>query len=88
GTRAETFSELLKRTETALKKLEALDGEAPVLLFTHGHFMQAMRHTLRWPQWSPTEKMLNFREYDEKYRVLNTELLRAEWDPQQKWRLK
>lgn len=87
GARGETFRELLQRTEDTLKNLEAIDCDAPIFLFTHGHFMQALRHTLKWPHWSPAEKMANFHAYDEQYRVLNTELMRVEWDEQQKWRL-
>lgn len=87
GTRAETFAELLERTEETLKKLEAMECDAPVLLFTHGHFMQALRHTLKWPQWTKAEKMANFYAYDQEYRVMNTELIRVVWDEQQKWQL-
>jgi hypothetical protein len=33
------------------------------------------------------QKMANFYAYDQEYRVLNTELMRVEWDAKQKWRL-
>jgi broad specificity phosphatase PhoE len=99
---SESFSDLLRRTEETLDrlatldlpamKLQGLDAEAgelrsSVLLFTHGHFMQALRHTLQWPQWTHAQKMANFQAYDAEFHVLNTETITVVWDAQRKWRL-
>jgi broad specificity phosphatase PhoE len=84
---SESFSDLLRRSEETLDRLAALDTERPVLLFTHGHFMQALRHTLLWPQWSHAQKMANFTAYDAQFHVLNTECITVTWDEQNKWRL-
>jgi len=73
----ETFRDLLGRTEAALARLAARP-EKRVLLFTHGHFMQALRHTLFYPEWTPHEKMANFRAYDDVHRVRNTETMNVE----------
>lgn len=74
----ENFRDLLGRTEAALAKLAARDDAQHVLLFTHGHFMQALRHTLFYPEWTPREKMANFRAYDDAHRVKNTETMNVE----------
>jgi broad specificity phosphatase PhoE len=88
---SESFSDLLHRTEATLDRLAALDAAAPVLLFTHGHFMQALRHTLQWPHWTHAQKMANFHAYDAEFHVLNTECITVTWDEQsagqRKWRL-
>jgi broad specificity phosphatase PhoE len=72
---AESFGELLGRGREALSRLEEMDVDAPVLLFTHGHFMQALRHDLNFPEWSEEQKMATFYEVDERCKVLNTELM-------------
>jgi broad specificity phosphatase PhoE len=87
GNFSESFADLLRRTETTLDKLVELDSAAPVILFSHGHFMQALRHTLQWPHWTYAQKMANFRAHDEMYRVLNTEKMVVEWEGKGKWRL-
>jgi broad specificity phosphatase PhoE len=84
---SESFGELLQRTETALKKLETLAADGKVLLFSHGHFMQAMRHSLLHPEWDASQKMLTFREYDDAYKVRNTELMGVDLKDG-KWRLR
>jgi len=58
-----------------------------VLLFSHGHFMQAMRHSLLHPEWNAMQKMQTFREYDDAYKVKNTELMGVELKDG-KWRLR
>jgi broad specificity phosphatase PhoE len=78
--KSETFGELLGRAEAALKRLEALDVHAPVLLFTHGHFMQAVRHVVMFPHWTAEEKMLHFHGFDDRTKVKNTQLITAEFD--------
>ena len=85
--RAESFGDLLRRTETALSRLQALEGNGPVLLFSHGHFMQALRHSMLHPEWSAAQKMQSFGEYDDAYKVKNTELMGVELKDG-KWRLR
>ena len=75
---AESFGMMLARGRAALERLAVLDVAAPVLLFTHGHFMQALRHTLLYPGVSAGETMKAFREFDERYKVQNTELMEVE----------
>jgi broad specificity phosphatase PhoE len=77
---AETFAELLGRAESALTRLETLNVEAPVILFSHGHFMQAVRQTVLFPAWTPEQKMLAFRDFDERTKVQNTQQVWAEFD--------
>jgi broad specificity phosphatase PhoE len=74
----ESFRDLLGRAENALLRLEERTDVDRVLLFTHGHFMQALRHTLLWPEWTAAEKMANFRNFDDAHRVKNTETIRTE----------
>lgn len=76
--RTESFRDLLNRTENALAQVAARPELDRVLLFTHGHFMQALRHTLYWPEWSAREKMANFRAYDDAHRVKNTQTISTE----------
>lgn len=82
----ESFRDLLQRTEAALARLADRPGLDRVLLFTHGHFMQALRHTLFFPEWTPREKMANFRSYDDAHRVKNTETIDVELNDGE-WRL-
>ena len=46
GPGAESFASLLRRTEAALSRLEALPHDALVYVFSHGQFMQALRSTV------------------------------------------
>jgi probable phosphoglycerate mutase len=82
----ESFRDLLTRTEQALLKLELRRDAERVLLFTHGHFIQALRHTLLWPEWTAREKMTNFRAFDEAHRVRNTDTFHVE-RKENGWRL-
>jgi broad specificity phosphatase PhoE len=77
---AETFGEMLERAERTLARLAALEVDAPVVLFTHGHFMQALRHVVMFPEWTAGEKMLHFRAFDERTKVQNTQLVTAKFD--------
>jgi broad specificity phosphatase PhoE len=86
GGTAESFGELLGRAREALLRLQQMDVDAPVLLFTHGHFMQALRHDLNHPGWSDEQKMATFREVDEAFKVLNTESFTLKFDGS-RWRL-
>lgn len=71
----ESFGDLLGRTESALAEVAKRTELQRVLIFTHGHFMQALRHTLMWPEWNARQKMANFRSYDDAHRVRNTETI-------------
>ncbi len=75
---AESFAMLLGRVQAALDRLATLKVSAPVLLFTHGHFMQALRRRLLSPAHTARETMVGFREFDERYKVQNTELIEVE----------
>jgi broad specificity phosphatase PhoE len=77
---AESFAMMLGRAEDALRRLEAMQENAPVLLFTHGHFIQALRLTALHPGWSAREKMREFRTLDEERWVMNTQQVPAEFD--------
>jgi broad specificity phosphatase PhoE len=77
---AESFAELLRRAESALSRLEAMHAAAPVLLFTHGHFIQALRLTVLYPQWTDRQKMQEFMAFDDAQRVHNTQCVSAEFD--------
>jgi broad specificity phosphatase PhoE len=83
---AESFSDMLLRAETALLRMSEFPPGERILLFTHGHFMQAMRFVLKFPEWGPKEKMENFRSYDEQFKVKNCELMEAVLEDE-KWRL-
>jgi hypothetical protein len=54
--------------------------DAPVMLFSHGHFMQAVRQTVMFPEWTAAEKMQAFREFDERTKVQNTQQVWAKFD--------
>jgi broad specificity phosphatase PhoE len=75
---AESFAMMLARIGAALDRLATLEVSAPVLLFTHGHFMQALRYTLLFPASSAGAAMKGFREFDERYKVQNTERMEVE----------
>jgi broad specificity phosphatase PhoE len=57
GPGAESFSTLLRRTEAALLKLEALPDDALVYVFSHGQFMQALCSTVTDNGTTDREKM-------------------------------
>jgi broad specificity phosphatase PhoE len=77
---AETFAEFLGRAETTLDRLAGMQVEAPVVLFTHGHFMQAVRQTVMFPEWTAEQKMQAFRQFDEAYKVKNVQKVWAEFN--------
>lgn len=86
GNEAESFAMFLGRAEDALRRLEMASPAAPVVLFTHGHFMQALRLTVLHPQKSSREKMRMFRTFDAEHWVANTERISAEFDGRM-WKL-
>jgi hypothetical protein len=57
-----------------------------VILFTHGHFIQAVRNVILYPQWSDHQVMQNFLAFDEAQKVLNTQSVIADFDGRM-WRL-
>jgi broad specificity phosphatase PhoE len=74
GSGAESFSMLLQRARSTLRQLESLHVDAPVLLFTHGHFIQAVRQVVLHPDWQ------DFLAFDEARWVQNTQRVTAEFD--------
>jgi broad specificity phosphatase PhoE len=75
---AESFAMLIARVQAALDRLATLNVSAPVLLFTHGHFLQVLRRRLTHPALTAGETMQGFREFDDHYKVRNTELIEVE----------
>jgi broad specificity phosphatase PhoE len=80
GGGAESFSMLLERARATLGRLAALETEEPILLFTHGHFIQALRQTILYPGWSSQKKMQRFLEFDEQHKVRNAQSVRMNFD--------
>jgi broad specificity phosphatase PhoE len=80
GGGAESFGMMLSRAEDTFRRLEAVHADTPVLVFTHGHFIQSLRLTALHPEWSAHEKMKQFRALDDARWVTNTELVPAEFD--------
>jgi broad specificity phosphatase PhoE len=77
---AENFRAFLGRAKAALARLAELDVDGPVMLFTHGHFIQALRHAILFEDWSAHKVMGAFRENDARAWVRNTQVVRADWD--------
>lgn len=83
---AENFRAFLGRAQATLARLAALKLDGPVMLFTHGHFIQAIRHAILFETWSAHAVMGAFRENDARAWVRNTQIVRAEWDGRH-WKL-
>jgi broad specificity phosphatase PhoE len=81
GPGAESFSNLLRRAESAVSQLEAMPADACVLAFSHGQFLQAVRHVLRFAEWTDRQKMEHFWPFDKRSPVLNSQRIEAEFDP-------
>jgi len=77
---AESFAELLRRAESVFSRLQMMETQTPVLLFTHGHFIQALRLTVLHPEWTDRQKMREFMAFDDAHWVQNTQQVRAEFD--------
>jgi broad specificity phosphatase PhoE len=60
GPGAESFSNLLRRANEALARLDGLSNTGRVLLFSHCQFIQAIRINRLHPGWSASEKMTGF----------------------------
>jgi broad specificity phosphatase PhoE len=80
GDGAETFSDLLQRARTVLLQLQAQPSSAVVMLFTHGHFIQAVRQIILHPRWTARQVMENFLAFDEAHKVQNTQSVIADFD--------
>jgi broad specificity phosphatase PhoE len=80
GGGAESFAMLMGRAAETFRRLETLNVDAPVMVFTHGHFIQALRLTVLRPEWNVRRKMQEFRAFDEARWVQNTEPVPAEFD--------
>jgi broad specificity phosphatase PhoE len=80
GGGAESFSMMLERARATLRKLEKLEVDAPVVLFTHGHFIQAVRMVILHPEWTDRQMMQEFLAFDEAQWVQNTQRVTAEFD--------
>jgi len=80
GGGAETFSEFLGRARETLRRLAEQPDGATVLLFTHGHFMQAIRFEVLFAGQADGEKMRQFRAFDEARKVKNTQCVPAVFD--------
>jgi broad specificity phosphatase PhoE len=75
GPGAESFETLLGRVDLTLRKLELLPAQSLVYAFSHGQFMQAVRISLLFPDWTSRQKMAYFWPFNAKYPVLNTDQL-------------
>jgi broad specificity phosphatase PhoE len=80
GGGAESFAMMLQRAEDTLQRLASRDLPSPTMAFTHGHFIQALRMTVLHPDWTPAQKMREFRAFDDAYWVQNTQVVKAEFD--------
>jgi broad specificity phosphatase PhoE len=74
---AESFAMMLARAEETFSRLAALEIDKPILLFTHGHFIQALRLTAWHPEWSARKKMQAFLPLDTDRWVENTQKVPA-----------
>jgi broad specificity phosphatase PhoE len=79
GEGAESFSSLLRRAETALKRLANLPAPGPVYVFGHGQFIQAVRAIVIDTDLDDRGKMLRFWRKDEPPAVSNAERLGFCW---------
>jgi broad specificity phosphatase PhoE len=80
GEGAESFSDLLQRARAVLLRLQTQPPSAVVLLFTHGHFIQAVRNVILHPHWTDRQVMANFLAFDEAQKVQNTQSVIADFD--------
>ena len=79
GPGAESFSNVLRRAETALARLSALAGAVDAVLFSHGQFIQAVRLTVMVPGASDAQKMAQFWPLDQRAPVLNGQKVALAW---------
>jgi broad specificity phosphatase PhoE len=75
GEGAETFSSLLRRCEATLQRLAALPEAALVYLFSHGHFIKAIRSIVSEPALGDRDRMQSCYEDG----IANGELVELTW---------
>lgn len=80
GPGAESFETLLSRVDQTLKRLESLPDKSLVYAFSHGQFMQAMRVSLLYPEWTSKQKMAFFWPFNAEHPILNTDLLQVRYE--------
>lgn len=79
GPGAESFDTLLSRVERTLARLQEMPPDTLVYAFSHGQFIQAVRVSLLYPDWTSQQKMAHFWPFNTKYPFLNTEQLEVRW---------
>ena len=79
GTGAESFDTLLGRVDRTLARLQELPADTLVFAFSHGQFMQAVRVSLLYSDWTSQQKMAHFWPFNAKYPILNTDQLEVRW---------
>jgi len=82
GEGAESFAMFLQRARDTLQKLQSQPEGSTVMLFTHGHFIQAVRFEILFPEQTDQQKMERFYDYDEENRIRNTQYLVGTFDGQ------
>jgi broad specificity phosphatase PhoE len=80
GDGAESFSDFLQRARATLKRLQSQPADATVWLFSHGHFIQAVRFEVLFAGETDAQKMQRFHAFDEERRIRNTQCVLAEFD--------
>jgi len=80
GAGAESFSMFMDRARATLQRLEALPDGTTVMLFSHGHFIQAMRFQILFPELTDKARMEQFIEFDEARWVRNAQCIQAAFD--------
>lgn len=79
GPGAESFDTLLGRVDRTLARLQELPPYTLVYAFSHGQFMQAVRVSLLYADWTSQQKMAHFWPFHAKYPILNTDQLEVHW---------
>lgn len=77
GPGAESFEILLGRVEATLAWFQELPADALVYAFSHGQFMQAVRISLLYPDWTAQRRMAHFWPFNAQYPILNADLLKV-----------
>jgi broad specificity phosphatase PhoE len=86
GAGAESFATLLRRSEAALAKLKDMPSDSTIIVFSHGQFIQAIRHMVMFPAWGDKQKMEYFWSFSKRSPVLNCQKIYVEFDSKN-WRL-
>lgn len=87
GPGAESFSDLLRRAEDTLTRLERQPPESRVLVFTHGQFMQALGLTVIFPEKTDEQKMAMFRQFDREHPLKNCAMFSIDRPLEGSWRI-